>query len=94
MILVDTSIWVDHLRSGSAALANLLDHSVVLAHRCVIGELALGNMRDRDEVIGLMRGLPQALVAEHDEVLRLIDGEKLHGHASATSTPNSSPPPA
>lgn len=80
MILADTSIWIDHLRTGDATLARLLNGSAVLGHPCVIGELALGNMRSRDEVIGLLRDLPQATVAEHDEVLGLIADESLHGH--------------
>lgn len=80
MILADTSIWIDHLREGDATLARLLNDSAVLGHPCVTGELALGNMRNRGEVIGLLRDLPRATVAEHDEVLRLIADEQLHGH--------------
>ena len=63
MILVDTTIWIDHLRSGNATLARLLGNSAVLAHPWVTGELALGNLSHRDEVIGLLHGLPQATVA-------------------------------
>lgn len=79
MILVDTSIWIDHLRSGNAALVRLLDNSAVLAHPWVTGELALGDLRHRDEVISLLCGLPQAALADNDEVLRLIDQEGLYG---------------
>lgn len=79
MILVDTSVWIDHLRSGDATLARLLDNSAVLAHPWVIGELALGNLSRRDEVIGLIRGLPQATLATDDEVLGLIGQEALYG---------------
>ena len=79
MILVDTSIWIDHLRSGNAALVRLLDNSAVLAHPWVTGELALGNLSHRDEVISLLRGLPQAALADNDEVLSLIDQEGLYG---------------
>lgn len=79
MILVDTSIWIDHLRSGDATLARLLDHSAVLAHPWVTGELALGNLSRRDEVIGLIRGLPQATLARDGEVLGLIEQEALYG---------------
>ena len=79
MILVDTSVWIDHLRSGDADLARLLDASAVLAHPWVTGELALGNLTARDEVVGLLRGLPQATVADDDEVPRLIDREALNG---------------
>jgi predicted nucleic acid-binding protein len=59
VILVDTSVWIDHLRSGDATLTVLLNNSSVLAHPSVIGELALGNLSGRDEVIALIRGLPQ-----------------------------------
>lgn len=79
MILVDTSIWIDHFRSGDADLSRLLDNNAVLGHPWVTGEIALGNLRHRDEVIGLLRGLPQASVADDDEVLRLIDREALYG---------------
>lgn len=79
MILVDTSLWIDHLRSGNAGLARLLDNTEVLVHPWVIGELALGNLSRRAEVLGLLRGLPQAAVAENDELLRFIEQEALHG---------------
>lgn len=79
MILVDTSVWIDYLRSGNPTLAALLDSNAVIAHPWIIGELALGNLRDRDEVIGLLRALPQAIVADDHELLSLIDREPLHG---------------
>lgn len=79
MILVDTSIWIDHLRSDDAILTHLLGNSAVLAHPWVTGELALGNLRNRDEVVGLLRGLPQATVATDEEILRLIEGKTLYG---------------
>lgn len=79
MILVDTSVWIDFLRHGDDRLAGLLERSSVLVHPCVIGELALGNLRNRHEVLGLLRNLPKAVVAEHDEVFLLIDDRRLHG---------------
>lgn len=79
MILVDTSVWIDHLRSRDATLAQLLNTSSVLAHPWVIGELALGNLSGRDEVIALIRGLPRAVLADDDEILRLIEQESLYG---------------
>ncbi|MHB8594278.1 MAG: type II toxin-antitoxin system VapC family toxin [Acidimicrobiales bacterium] len=79
MILVDTSVWIDHLRSGNAPLARLLDNNAVVAHPWVTGELALGTLSNRDEVIGLLRSLPQAIVADDDEVLSLIEREPWHG---------------
>ncbi len=79
MILVDTSLWIDHLRSGNDVLADLLDNSAVLAHPWVTGELALGNLTHRAEILALLRALPQAALAEHDEVLLLIEQQALSG---------------
>jgi predicted nucleic acid-binding protein len=79
VILVDTSLWIEHLRSGNDALATLLESGAVLTHPWVIGELALGNLSRREEILGLLRGLPRAMVAEDDEVLRLVEEEALSG---------------
>lgn len=79
MILVDTSIWVDHLRAGDERLAALLNRSEVLGHPFVIGELALGNLRQRDTFLSDLLYLPQAVVASDEEVLRLINRETLFG---------------
>jgi predicted nucleic acid-binding protein len=79
VILVDTSIWVDHLRSGNAGLARLLEKGQVLVHPFVIGEMALGNLKHRDVVLGAMHDLPHANVATDSEVLHFIDREVLFG---------------
>jgi predicted nucleic acid-binding protein len=79
VILVDTSVWIEHLRAGDKTLARLLDGGLVLAHPWVIGELALGRLRERDEVIGLLHRLTQPTVATPAEVLTLIDAHGLHG---------------
>jgi predicted nucleic acid-binding protein len=79
VILVDTSIWVDHLRVGDERLAALLDGGEVLAHPFVIGELALGNLRQRNVFLSDLLRLRQADVASDEEVLRLIEREKLFG---------------
>jgi predicted nucleic acid-binding protein len=79
VILVDTSIWVDHLRVGDERLAALLDGGEVLAHPFVIGELALGNLRQRNVFLSELLRLPQADVVSDEEVLGLIDREKLFG---------------
>ena len=60
MILVDTSVWIDHLRHGDAELTGLLNAGQVLTHRFVIGELALGSLQNRDIVLGALQNLPQA----------------------------------
>ena len=79
MILVDTSVWVHHLRTGEPALAYLLDHGLVLAHPWVIGELALGHLSQRHEILGLLADLPSAEIATDAEVLGLIEVEQLYG---------------
>jgi predicted nucleic acid-binding protein len=79
MILVDTSVWVDHLRAGDAALEGLLNHSQVLMHPCVLGELACGNLHNRGEVLRLLKALPQAIVASDEELLFFIERNALMG---------------
>ena len=78
-VLVDTSVWIDHLRSGNETLRHLLGNQEVLGHPWVLGELAVGNLRERSEILGLLSSLPQAEVATDLEVLRLIEREKLWG---------------
>ncbi|AOR71060.1 ribonuclease [Burkholderia stabilis] len=79
MILVDTSVWIDHLRAGDATLATLLEAERVLIHPFVVGELALGSLRDREMVLDALRDLPAAAPATDDEVQRMIDIVPLHG---------------
>ncbi len=79
MILVDTSVRVDHLRRDDPLLTSLLERSGVLVHPWVVGELALGNMRNRDEVLTLLGDMPQAPVIDHDGVLTIIAVERLYG---------------
>jgi predicted nucleic acid-binding protein len=79
VILVDSSVWVDHLRSGNATLARLLDDGRVIAHPFVVGELALGSMRQREFILTALQDLPQAVVASDIEVLRFINQQALHG---------------
>lgn len=79
MIVVDTSVWIDHLRTSDPRLSALLQDGQVLAHPWVTGELALGSLTRRSEVLGLLRQLPQATVATDDEVLSLIDNQQLNG---------------
>lgn len=79
MILVDTSVWIDHLRTGDSRLVELLQDGHVLAHPWVTGELALGHISRRGEVLALLHNLPQATVATDVEVLALIDNHHLFG---------------
>jgi hypothetical protein len=79
MILVDTSVWVEHLRKGNERLQALLLEGQVLVHPFVIGELACGNLHDRERILALMAALPAAPVAEHEDVMQLLDSRRLHG---------------
>ncbi|HEX5856125.1 MAG TPA: PIN domain-containing protein [Thermoanaerobaculia bacterium] len=79
MTLVDTSVWVDHLRRGNARLARLLEDGLVLIHPFVVGELALGRMRRRPEIFEFLGELPRAEAAEHGEVLEFVDRHELAG---------------
>ena len=79
MILVDTSVWIEHFRAGSLALSRLLEQRLVLAHPSVIGELACGNLKNRSRVLGDLAALPCAVEATHEEAMRLIEDRKLWG---------------
>lgn len=79
MILVDTSVWVDHLRRGDAGLVELLERSSVVMHPFVVGEIACGSLHDRNAILELLQDLPAAVVADNDEVLRFIERHALDG---------------
>ncbi|HEY7671105.1 MAG TPA: PIN domain-containing protein [Gammaproteobacteria bacterium] len=78
-MLVDTSVWVDHLRHGNARLAARLDADQVRSHPFVIGELACGNLSNRVELLNLLAALPVVPVADHDEVLNFVESRRLMG---------------
>lgn len=77
MILVDTAVWIDHLRDNDPHLAALLGSCAVLAHPWVTGELALGSLRNRVEILRLLDDLPQATTATAAEVRELVERHKL-----------------
>ena len=79
MVLVDTSVWVSHFRSGEERLKDLLADSEVLTHPFVIGELSLGNLKRRTEIMTFLHALPVAAVAEIEEVLEFIESNRLAG---------------
>jgi len=79
MILVDTSVWVDFFRRGGGELGALLNANTVLVHPFIIGELACGNIKNRNEVLGNLNRLPLAVVASDEEVLSFIDNHELMG---------------
>ena len=76
-MLVDTSLWVEHLRHGHAGLAARLEQGGVVIHPFVIGELACGHLRKRAEVLGLLNALPACEPCSHDEVMALVEARGL-----------------
>ena len=79
MILVDSSVWVDHLWHGDQRLVTLLEASQVLTHPFVVGEIALGSLKNRETILGSLRGLPQAATATDEEVQKFIESNALFG---------------
>lgn len=79
MILVDTSVWIDHLRRGNATLAARLENAEVWCHPFIIGELACGSLRDRDRILSWLSALPQVPLAAHEEVLGFVESTRLMG---------------
>ena len=78
-VLVDTSIWVNHFRSGNSHLQDLLDNTEVVCHPLVIGELACGNLKKRKEILALLAALPMAPEVDHEEALEFTEINKLMG---------------
>ena len=79
MILVDTSVWVDHLRQGIPLLSDVLNAGEVTTHPFVIGELACGNLRNRAKVLALLGNLPLTIVATHEEAMYTAEANTLYG---------------
>lgn len=79
MILVDTSVWIDHLHRPVDALVEMLEGSLVAEHPMVVGELALGSLRDRDRFLALLMRLPRLPTAEGGELVRFVEVNSLHG---------------
>ena len=79
MVLVDTSVWVAHLRHGAMGLEALLNKGRVLCHPFIVGELACGNLQNRSEILVLLKALPQGILAEHEEVMQFIENYRVMG---------------
>jgi predicted nucleic acid-binding protein len=79
VILADTSVWVDHLSRANVRMAALLEEGDIAGHPFVIGELALGHLRQRREILALLASLPQATLADHEEVQRFVERRELAG---------------
>jgi len=79
MVLVDTSIWVSFLQAGNVRLKELLNEGKVVSHPFIIGELACGNLANRGEILAMLKALPAAIEARHEEALHLIEFHRLMG---------------
>ena len=79
MVLVDTSVWVDHLRRGSPDLTALLSDAEVACHPFVVGELACGNLRNRSEILSLLQSLPSVPEVANEELLLFVERHRLMG---------------
>jgi hypothetical protein len=79
MILVDTSVWIEHFRKGNRVLSELLTRAVVLTHPFVVGELACANLSHRISTLNDLNALPAAVSATHEEVLRLVEDHNFWG---------------
>ena len=78
-VLVDTSVWVGHLRKGDAHLAQLLDKGRVLCHPFIIGEIACGNLKSRTEILDALSELEHTPIIEFDEYMQFINQNRLYG---------------
>jgi len=79
MVLVDTSVWVEHFRKGEPELRDLLSKGEVVCHPLVIGELACGHLKSREQILSLLRALPSAALVESEEILFFVEERKLVG---------------
>ncbi len=79
MVLVDTSVWVSHLRETHAGLVDLLNDGEVACHPFIVGELACGNLKNRTIILSLLEVLPMTFLVEHEEVLAFIESHGLMG---------------
>ena len=79
MVLVDTSVWVSHLRHANEHLQKLLHGGEVVCHPFIVGELACGNLKNRNDILTCLQSLPMTILAEDEEVLRFIEDHQLMG---------------
>lgn len=79
MILVDSSVWIEHFGTGSERLKALLLHEQVLCHPFIVGELACGTLQKRSEILSMLKALPEAHLLEDEEVLSFLESRRLYG---------------
>jgi len=77
MVLIDTSVWVTHLRNGTPGLETLLNNGEVLCHPFIFGELACGYLKNRSEILSLLQEIPKSVQASHEEVMQFIENYSL-----------------
>jgi predicted nucleic acid-binding protein len=78
LILADTSVWIDHLRSGNKDMRTHLDQGRIVIHPFIIAELALGSLKDRTKTLALLDLLPQVRVARLNELRITIEARRLY----------------
>ena len=79
MVIVDTSVWVAHLRGGHRRLEELLHDTQVMCHDFIVGELACGNLKNRREILDLLEALPRTPVLSQEEILYFVEHHALMG---------------
>jgi predicted nucleic acid-binding protein len=78
LILADTSIWIDHLRSGNKEMRRHLDQGQIVIHPFIIAELALGSLKERTKTLALLDLLPQVRMAQSSELRLMIEARRLY----------------
>jgi len=78
-MLVDTSVWIDHFRQGNERLVFLLERESVVTHELIVGEIACGGLRNRNEILALLRALPCVPTVQHSEALSFVEDHRLWG---------------
>ena len=80
MVLVDTSVWIDHFRRGNNQLVKLLNRGDVFCHEMIIGEIACGTFKNRSEILSRLKLLPHSMHVRHEEILLFIEQNQIIGH--------------
>jgi predicted nucleic acid-binding protein len=78
LILADTSVWIDHFRSGNREMSQSLNRGEIVIHPWIIGELALGSLKDRAKTLAMLDLLPQVHIAQANELRRMIEARRLY----------------
>ena len=79
MVLVDSSVWIDHFRNSNDQLVELLNDGEVFCHPFITGELACGNLKNRKDILTALQALPQSSIIEHNEIMIFIENNKMMG---------------